>query len=256
MANFSEIYRKKFFYYMQTQDEGVLLSIYDDIKKYLVFEDIDTSDVLELHLEVLREFARVEHPGTMLPWSYIENSTQFLAQVLIALDLNRRTFAELALYDPLTSLGNRRLFREISERETTRAQRYNKTFSLILFDLKKFKQINDQYGHEIGDQALKKFAEVMRNSFRRSDSLFRIGGDEFVALLPETDREKAKVVLKRFFENLKSTQLKINGESIAIAANAGIAVFPEDGTEITQLLQTADIKMYEAKKSQKNSNEI
>ncbi len=253
MEEFEELYFQKFRDYMKTGNESILLSIYDDIRVILSSADIDTSDVLEVHLEAFREFAKVEHAGSPVPWIYIEQSMQFLAQVLIAMDIYRRKFAEMAFYDPLTSLGNRRLFREISERELLRAKRYNRQFSIALIDLKKFKNINDTYGHEVGDLALQKFAQIMKDSFRRSDSLFRIGGDEFVALFTETNREQTEKALERFLQKLKREKLKLeDGTELTIEANIGLATFPEDGSSLSELLQTADLKMYRAKKSEKN----
>ena len=99
----------------------------------------------------------------------------------------------LSLTDELTGLANRRCFDEAFEKEFLRAQRYNNKLTLVMFDIDYFKQVNDTYGHQCGDYILKEISNAALQTFRKTDTVFRVGGEEFVVILTETDIEKAKI---------------------------------------------------------------
>jgi diguanylate cyclase (GGDEF)-like protein len=151
-----------------------------------------------------------------------------------------------AATDPLTSLYNRRLFEEYFDKELNRSARYNHRLGLVVFDMHVFKQINDRYGHPRGDQLLRAAADTLRDSLRTSDYAFRIGGDEFALLLPQTDSEQALALARRlrvaFSEQIEPMRL-----GVAVGLDYGVAVYPEDGGQKEALLGVADERLYQWK---------
>jgi diguanylate cyclase (GGDEF)-like protein len=151
-----------------------------------------------------------------------------------------------AATDPLTGLYNRRLFDEYFDKELNRSARYNHRLGLVVFDMHVFKQINDRYGHPRGDQLLRAAAQTLRDSLRTSDYAFRIGGDEFALLLPQTDSEQAMALAKRlraaFDEQIEPMRL-----GVSVGLDYGVAVYPEDGGQKESLLGVADERLYQWK---------
>jgi len=151
-----------------------------------------------------------------------------------------------AVTDPLTGLHNRRLFQETLEKELNRAKRYSYPLSLVALDLHRFKEVNDQLGHPRGDDVLRAVASTLRKSLRTSDAAFRVGGDEFSLLLPQTDAPQAFALSKRIgavFSEVLQT-LKI---SIPVGLDHGIATLSVDGDAAEQLIQVADDRLYQLK---------
>lgn len=151
-----------------------------------------------------------------------------------------------AVTDPLTGLHNRRLFRETFEKELNRAKRYAHPLSLVMLDLHRFKEVNDKHGHPRGDDVLRAVAATLRKSLRTSDSAFRIGGDEFSLILPQTDSAQAVSLSKRvgvvFSEVLHSLQI-----SVDVSMDHGVATFAIDGDQADQLIHIADERLYRLK---------
>ncbi len=148
----------------------------------------------------------------------------------------------LAEHDPLTRLLNRRAFDAELDAEMARAVRYEHPLALLLCDLNGFKQLNDDHGHAAGDLALERVGAALQATVRTVDSAFRIGGDEFAVLLPQTDRAEALAVIDRISEALQH-DLEIG----SVTATFGLAVHPEDGGDPHRLVRTADAAMYAAK---------
>jgi len=151
-----------------------------------------------------------------------------------------------AATDALTGLYNRRLFDEYSEKELNRAKRYNQQLAFVILDVHKLKEVNDRRGHLQGDQILQLSATMLRKTMRASDFAFRIGGDEFALLLPETDPEQANTLCRRIraqFEN-DIREMKLD---IGVTLDFGIAVHPQDGDSKRTLLGLADKRLYELK---------
>ncbi|ACO04411.1 MAG TPA: bifunctional diguanylate cyclase/phosphodiesterase [Persephonella sp.] len=156
-------------------------------------------------------------------------------------------------HDPLTDLYNRRIFEDLLKYEVSRAKRKNYKFSLILIDLDNFKYINDTYGHHIGDIVLKSVADILEASIRDGDLVARIGGDEFVILLSETELEKALIVAERIRKNLENNKLCIfEGAVISVSASLGVVEFPTHGTTKEELMMVVDNALYRAKDLGKN----
>ena len=169
-------------------------------------------------------------------------------------DINARRQSEermrfMALHDPLTELANRAHFDERLHFALANARRYNESLGLILLDLDRFKPINDQFGHAVGDQLLQTVAQRIKSSVRETDTVGRIGGDEFVVLLTgPVSRETAQVVADKIF-NQVALPIELSGVEIEITCSLGLAIYPDDGTDELGLTKFADDAMYASKRA-------
>jgi diguanylate cyclase (GGDEF)-like protein len=163
-------------------------------------------------------------------------------------------YEKLAQTDGLTELHNYRFFQQRLSIELNRAQRFNRPLSLIMLDLDDFKAFNDVYGHQSGDQALRKLAWLLQRSSRSYDLVARYGGDEFVIILPETGKKIAAEVAERIRGAVEKAA--IEGEEPALdghfTASLGLASFPEDATDQGDLIRKADLALYQAKTCGRN----
>ena len=151
-----------------------------------------------------------------------------------------------ATTDPLTTLYNRRFFEDYFEKELNRSMRYNHKLALVVFDLHRFKEVNDRFGHPQGDALLQMAAATLRKSLRTSDYAFRIGGDEFALLLPQSDTEQA-AALSRRLRAAYSLSIEPLNLGIPLALDYGLAVYPEDGELQEVLIRVADERLYQLK---------
>jgi diguanylate cyclase (GGDEF)-like protein/PAS domain S-box-containing protein len=161
--------------------------------------------------------------------------------------------AWLADHDPLTNMFNRRRFSEELEQVLSRSERYQHPGALLFFDLDRFKYVNDTSGHQAGDTLLKIVANMMIHTIRTDDITGRLGGDEFAIILPEINADGAIEVAKKVLNQLDQAQLTINNRTHKISASIGIALFPEHGADIHDLLAAADLAMYQAKAMGRNA---
>lgn len=156
-------------------------------------------------------------------------------------------FRYLATHDALTGLANRVLLYDRLRHAIDQAQRYKHPVGVTLIDLDAFKPVNDRFGHQVGDLLLRAVAQRLTELTRQSDTIARMGGDEFVAVLERlTDPAEAEVVAGRITEGLKRP-FEIEGHTIEIAGSVGLAVYPEDAEDAETLLKGADAAMYRAK---------
>jgi diguanylate cyclase (GGDEF)-like protein len=151
-----------------------------------------------------------------------------------------------AATDPLTGLYNRRFFDDYFEKELNRSNRYSHRLALVVFDLQRFKAVNDRYGHQKGDLVLRMVAATLRKSMRTSDYAFRLGGDEFALLLPQSDPEQADALSRRlraaFAAAIESLQM-----DVPLALDYGLAIYPDDGDIEEVLMRVADERLYQLK---------
>jgi diguanylate cyclase (GGDEF)-like protein len=160
--------------------------------------------------------------------------------------------ARTALLDPLTGVLNRRALETEASREMARAMRRSTTLSLVLIDLDYFKRINDVYGHRSGDQALQALVEVVRGGLREIDRMARIGGEEFVILLPGTSGEDALTVAERLRAAVEETLVSTDTGAFHLTVSAGITQMRPGETSWEAMLRRGDEAMYEAKRSGRN----
>ena len=178
----------------------------------------------------------------------------FAKQIGVSLE-RARLFQEvqsLALTDPLTGLQNRRSLFELGRVEFARAQHMKRSFGCMLLDLDYFKQINDQYGHLIGDQVLQEFAKRCSNSVREIDLVGRYGGEELIILLPETDRKTSMQVAERLRESMACAPIRVFDKEISVTVSIGVATQDENTTDLETLIARADQAMYIAKHKGRN----
>ena len=155
-----------------------------------------------------------------------------------------------ATVDPLTGAFNRRFAESFLEKEIARAGRNKAIFSILMFDLDNFKDINDKYGHKTGDMTLKMFVNFLKESLRSCDIVSRFGGDEFMAILPDTDARGAKSITKKIKDELKKKKFMLKDDAIInLSASIGFAIYLEDGKTIDELYLKGDKRLYKMKKS-------
>jgi diguanylate cyclase (GGDEF)-like protein/PAS domain S-box-containing protein len=157
-----------------------------------------------------------------------------------------------AYHDILTDLPNRVLFKDRLGLAVLQAKRNDAGLALMFIDLDRFKLVNDTLGHEIGDKLLQQAATRLKACLRSGDTLARLGGDEFTAVLPElNDRQDAALIAEKFLACLR-LPFQLAGQSVHISASIGIAIYPDDGESIDELIRNSDIAMYHMKAQGKN----
>lgn len=200
-----------------------------------------------------------KHYGSLILLSTREESTDaeqrflslFTKQIELAITISTlfQTVKAQAVCDPLTGLYNRRYFEDFLKKETLRANRQNQKFSIIGLDLDFLKQINDKYGHNYGDIAIKAIADVLKNNARSIDVAARIGGEEFNVLLPGIDSEGAMIAAERIRKAIEAQKIPTIGK---ITASLGVATYFEQTDDVDELLELADHAMYQSKHDGRN----
>lgn len=175
-----------------------------------------------------------------------------LGVVWIEIEQLRADLARLAMIDPLTAILNRRAFMLEYERELSRCKREQIGLALAIFDLDHFKDVNDNYGHLVGDQVLRHVANTLRASLRGHDVLGRYGGEEFALLMPGADTAAAMAGTERARLAVGERPVEAGRLSIPITVSAGVAVYGLNGLDWETLLRSADAALYEAKRGGRN----
>ncbi len=194
-------------------------------------------------------------------WSNINvvrnNEGQVLHYIALQSDVTQLHEAQIALqrqasYDSLTGLPNRSLFNDRIAQLVAQSQRQAILFALLFVDLDHFKEVNDTLGHQVGDTLLRTVSERLLHGVRSEDTVARMGGDEFVVLLPSTDRAGALALANNLLVRLREPLMLDGAGSYRPMASLGVAVFPEDGSAPDELLRSADMAMYRAKLTGRN----
>ncbi|KIP99805.1 MULTISPECIES: histidine kinase N-terminal 7TM domain-containing protein [Pseudomonas] len=222
----------------------------------------------ERYFEVrMRAIERLTRQGTLVlgQMLYLRDVTQrqlsklSLAEALALSEERLRTITSLheqlreqALCDPLTGLYNRRYLDELFGRELARVRRENGPLSLALIDLDHFKQLNDEHGHLDGDDVLKSVAQHLLVNLRSSDTVFRIGGEEFLLILPGADALEASKRLEAICQGLAQKPIETRSGVRQVTLSAGLALWPDQGLVLDDLLRAADAALYEAKRGGRN----
>jgi len=160
----------------------------------------------------------------------------------------------LVHFDPLTKLYNRRSLEIYFAQELNRVQRYKQKLSILMLDIDHFKNINDRFGHPVGDEVLKAIAGKLLEQVREVDIIARIGGEEFIILMPETDKETAFTVANRLCTNVAG--MSFSQPKIKVTISIGVASAPADGDTPEELLNKVDAAMYSAKRNGRNRVEM
>jgi diguanylate cyclase (GGDEF)-like protein len=188
----------------------------------------------------------------LLARSFHALQLEILAQ-LDELQSSRAALSHLAQHDPMTGLANRRCFFERLERAIAIARRSGKPLAVLFVDLDHFKQINDRFGHAVGDQVLLAVARQLSSITREIDTVARLGGDEFVILLEHFEHTSDILQIVQKLHERFQTSLLIDGHELDLHASIGVSLYPRDGISAEQLLQYADSAMYSSKNSGRNT---
>jgi len=180
----------------------------------------------------------------------IRQRTEVLCSYKQRLEQANAELLSLSVTDSLTGLLNRRRFQEVLENEVARARRYG-PLSLLIIDLDLFKQVNDQYGHPVGDEALRCVAAVLKTSCRATDFCARLGGDEFAVILPHADRRAAELVRDRILHSIAETRVPAGALDLRIRLSIGMSTLDPDNSA-EQLVAAADADMYRVKQASRS----
>ncbi len=206
---------------------------------------------------------------SFIPFSYMTYKANdfgmFIDVVLLSMALadrmkitqEKKLIAEKeAKTDILTGLFNRRAYYEISNMEYQRLLRHHRTLSVIMFDVDHFKQVNDTYGHETGDIVLKSVATIVEGVIREYDYAFRMGGDEFLLLLPETNEEQALLLAERIRKRIENKNFIVKNNKLFVTASFGISQYNNIDTSIEPIARRSDEALYQVKKTGRNSVKV
>jgi diguanylate cyclase (GGDEF)-like protein len=169
--------------------------------------------------------------------------------LLARIKLLHQQMSLMAYTDPLTNIYNRLHFGHFLDAEIDRVKRYGGTFSIIFFDLDRFKEVNDEYGHLVGDEVLKRVAEIVEKANRNADIFARYGGEEFIILAPATDIAGARVHAERLRNDIEHHRFS---EISHLTCSFGVAEYKPDADDVTSLFKRADTALYNAKKLGRN----
>ena len=169
--------------------------------------------------------------------------------LLARIKLLHQQMSLMAYTDPLTNIYNRLHFGHFLDAEIDRVKRYGGTFSIIFFDLDRFKEVNDEYGHLVGDEVLKRVAEIVEKANRNADIFARYGGEEFIILAPATDIAGARAHAERLRNDIEHYRFS---EISHLTCSFGVAEYKPDADDVTSLFKRADTALYNAKKLGRN----
>jgi diguanylate cyclase (GGDEF)-like protein len=215
---------------------------------------------------ILEAFEKGAEDYIMKPYKYAEvlarvkthlhlhRAKDELEQALIDKEILIKRLEALAHTDELTKILNRREIFRLAEEEFDRARRYENSFALISLDLDHFKTINDNYGHVIGDQALIIFTETCQANIRKNDRFGRVGGEEFLLLLPQADHAKAKATATRINQEVAKIEIPIdNHDVLKFTVSLGITLYSPKDASLDDMINRADQALYAAKNEGRNT---
>jgi len=186
----------------------------------------------------------------LIAWNTVRKTrlkSQQIRDQLAELEVSRAALREEATHDPLTGLANRRLFYDRLHQAIRHAHRYGGKVGILYVDLDRFKNINDQYGHHVGDAVLTEVAKRLTSCTRDSDTVARLGGDEFVVLLEGVQGREDYLAAAHKIEEALNASTTFYGLDVEIAASIGHAIYPDDGSDEDTLMRAADAAMYRVK---------
>jgi len=183
----------------------------------------------------------------LLSRSFHDMQTQIMMN-LAELNESRKSLDHLARHDTLTGLPNRRLFYDRLEHAIATSRRGGKKLAVLFVDLDSFKEINDTFGHSVGDRVLINVANMLKTAMRETDTVARLGGDEYIILLDMIDDQRHVKTIVRKLHDLFQNAMQIDGRDLEVRASIGVAIYPRDGKDADELMQYSDQAMYNSKK--------
>ncbi|MDY6904231.1 MAG: diguanylate cyclase [Thermodesulfobacteriota bacterium] len=236
----------------------------------VILDDATREGVFKNDPHILRNQSKsilaipIRHKGETSGLLYMENNLSanaftterieilqvIAAQAAISIE-NARLF-EQATIDGLTRLFVRRYFHLLLDKEIERAGRHNRIFSLVMMDIDHFKQFNDNYGHQLGDEVLQRVAKTIRRNCRENDVAARFGGEEFLLLLPETDINGAMEAAEKLRRAVEALNIPFQTRQLHVTISLGVATFPFHAQTAVSLIESADKALYESKNTGRN----
>jgi diguanylate cyclase (GGDEF)-like protein len=199
------------------------------------------------------EFGLAEFTVSLIYFSPFILVAFFTRKLATNLNHGKKMFKVLSETDEMTDLLNKRSFAPMLKEAAEFAEKYSQPLSVMMIDADNLKDINDKYGHIAGDKLILTIASTIQSSLRTSDIICRYGGDEFVALLPHLTADRAYEAGERLRSAVENSSFDVNGENISSTISVGIATFPENVSDASDLLEMADATLYESKNAGKNT---
>ena len=184
----------------------------------------------------------------------IKEAKRFLTEASPVIEAKRLLdqLKESTLKDPLTGLYNRRFLDEFAPTFSASVKRRNSKAGILMCDIDFFKQVNDVYGHNIGDKVLKMVVGAIVKTIREADIAVRFGGEEFLIMLQDTDEQLTQEIAERIRKNVEASEIFTSGNSIKKTISIGYAIFPADSENLWQCIKYSDVAMYKAKTAGRN----
>lgn len=230
-------------------------------KRYAIVKWVfENAEIRNIEVRVPNPNGDSYHLTTVKP--IIDEQEKVTSVICISKEITERKLMEeqlkrIAHYDFLTDLPNRFLFDDHTKYAMSQAERNNTKLAIMYIDLDKFKPVNDTYGHDVGDKILKSVASRIQKCLRKSDTAGRIGGDEFIVLLPKVDTQQDTLSVAEKIRIALNEPFEFPGcPTINISSSIGIAIYPEHGRDEAQLSRNADKAMYLAKESGRNLTKV
>lgn len=230
------------------------------VNKQITFGD-NPGQVLDVQVTPLQAESSLEQT-LLVTWRDVTRLKQTEEELRIAnqaltehvrkIEALQEILKEQAIRDPLTGLFNRRFFENALPKELARAQRNGSPVSFLLIDIDHFKRINDRYGHDAGDLALKRLAEALEPIFRNGDWVIRYGGEEFLAVLPESALEDGRRRAEQIRQVIEKLEFPEKDHAYRLTVSVGVAAYPQHGRDYNQIFRAVDQALYHAKTAGRN----
>lgn len=225
------------------------ISLFRETTRVIFGIEIDDKEVIDHWTNILNlKSSMPNYDIRIIAFDYFINRKMLRNPKILEMD-KFVNMLEVMFQDPKTYAYNYTMMKILINYEIEKAKRYGGYFSLLIMDLDNFKYYNDTHGHQFGDEILEQFSKIVLSCIRKSDLLFRYGGDEFVVFCPETKRIGARVVAEKIKQNV---ELFFSKRNLNITTSIGISVFPVDGDSFEEILDVADKMLYFSKSRGRN----
>lgn len=235
---------------------GMLTTMLETLLITVCFVFLATSGVEGGIKEGMNSVYLTSLPGPVVQLFLLWFMSYFVSLISWESEKAKEKIRQLSRTDQLTGLWNMKMLLIFMQREYKRSLCENKQFAIIMIDADNLKGVNDTHGHDAGTMVIVSMAEKMRSKLREADVLARFGGDEFVALLPETDCDAAFLVAETMREKIAATVVDYEGHPVSITVSLGIACFPSHGRNLTEIMKKADKALYVSKHQGKDQTTI
>ncbi len=253
-----EVYSKNIIYLLQKTGESILTIDALDDERFIDNRSIILNDIKSVMAVPIKYGESIKGicylSNTLSSGVFNERDLELLELLMnqLAISLENADLYAMAITDGLTGLINNKHFKYILDNEIKRCERHERTLSVGMLDIDYFKKFNDTYGHQAGDYVLSKVADVMKNTFRKSDFVARYGGEEFIVLLPETDIDGAYIVCDRLRSIIENSEFVFGKDKFSVKVSMGVAEYKKHGKFSKEIINAADMALYKSKENGRN----